>query len=283
MAERSSISVIKWLVTIVLLVGGVMVIRYFCMESYHVSTDSMEVALHKGDYILVNKLPQKDNPGRNRVVLFTSPLLKDTTSSPLFLSRCIGMPGDTIRISNDGYRVNGRLIPHSPRSLNTYIVTQAAQEEVLAAQKKLNIPLREIKEEPFGISFNLTSFEEYQIREELSEDANIRFLKNPMDTYELVVPQKAEPTASMQQHSPPAVKPSEPKPATRPYSVTGSYSWTVGKQISSSSTRIITGCFPIMPTKRWTHVTSDSSHATISLETPGSVGTAKTGNEFLNP
>ncbi len=42
-----------------------------------------------------------------------------------------------------------------------------------------------------------------------------------MDTYELVVPQKAEPTASMQQHSPPAVKPSGPKPATRPYSVTG--------------------------------------------------------------
>ena len=32
-----------------------------------------------------------------------------------------------------------------------------------------------MKEEPFGISFNLTSFEEYQIREELSEDANIRF------------------------------------------------------------------------------------------------------------
>lgn len=190
MTKRSFISAVKWLVTIVLLVGGVMVIRYFCMESYRVSTDSMEVALHKGDYMLVNKLPQKDNPGRNRVVLFTSPLLKDTTSSPLFLSRCIGMPGDTIRISNDGYRVNGRLIPHSPRSLNTYIVTQAAQEEVLAAQKKLNIPLREMKEESFGISFNLTSFEEYQIREELSEDANIRFLKKPMDTYELVVPQK---------------------------------------------------------------------------------------------
>lgn len=71
-------------------------------------------------------------------------------------------------------------------------MTQAAQEEVLAAQKKLNIPLREMKEEPFGISFNLTSFEEYQIREELSEDANIRFLKNPMDTYELVVPQKRQ-------------------------------------------------------------------------------------------
>lgn len=114
MTKRSFISAVKWLVTIVLLVGGVMVIRYFCMESYRVSTDSMEVALHKGDYMLVNKLPQKDNPGRNRVVLFTSPLLKDTTSSPLFLSRCIGMPGDTIRMSNDGYRVNGRYSSFSP-------------------------------------------------------------------------------------------------------------------------------------------------------------------------
>lgn len=174
-----------------MLLGGiVMGVRHFCMESYHVSTESMAVALHKGDYILVDKLPLKDNPGRNRVVLFTSPLLKDTASAPLFLSRCIGMPGDTIRIDNDGYRVNGRLIPHSPRSLDTYIVTQAAQDEVLAAQKKLNIPVRNLKEEAFGISLSLTSFEEYQIREELSEEASIRFIKNPVEPYELVVPRK---------------------------------------------------------------------------------------------
>lgn len=190
MIKRSFISVIRWLATIALLAGIVMAVRHFCMESFHVSTDSMEVALHKGDYILVNKLPLKDNPGRNRVALFTSPLLQDTVSKPLFLSRCIGMPGDTIRISNDGYRVNGKLIPHSPRSLNTYIVTQEAMDEVLTTQKKQNIPLRNLKEESFGISFSLTSFEEYQLREELSENASVRFLKKPMESYELIVPQK---------------------------------------------------------------------------------------------
>lgn len=190
MTKHPLISIARWLVTIALLVGGVMAIRYFCVESFRVSTDSMEVALHKGDYILVNKLPLKDNPGRNKVVLFTSPLLKDSLSEPLFLSRCIGMPGDTIRISDEGYRVNGKLIPHSPRSLNTYMVTQTAKDEVLAAQKKLNIPLRNMREESFGLSFSLTSFEEYQLREELSEDANIRFLKKPMESYELIVPQK---------------------------------------------------------------------------------------------
>lgn len=190
MTKHSLISISRWLATFLLLVGGVMAIRYFCVESFRVSTDSMEVALHKGDYILVNKLPLKDNPGRNKVALFTSPLLKDTVSKPLFLSRCIGMPGDTIRISNDGYRVNGKLIPHSPRSLSTYLVTQKAQEEIFDCLKKLSIPLRNLREEPFGISFSLTSFEEYQLREELSEEANLRFLKNPMQSYELVVPQK---------------------------------------------------------------------------------------------
>lgn len=190
MTKRSLISVTKWLATVVLLVGGVMAVRYFCMESFHVSTDSMEVALHKGDYILVNKLPMKDNPGRNRVVLFTSPLLKDTLSSPLFLSRCIGMPGDTIRVGNEGYKVNGKLIPHSPRSLNRYIVTQAAQEELLGVQKRLNIPVRDLKEEEYGLSLSLTSFEEYQLREELSDDANVRFIKDKAESYELIVPQK---------------------------------------------------------------------------------------------
>lgn len=190
MTKRSLISVTKWLATVVLLVGGVMAVRYFCMESFHVSTGSMEVALHKGDYILVNKLPLKDNPGRNRVVLFTSPLLKDTLSSPLFLSRCIGMPGDTIRVSNEGYKVNGKLIPHSPRSLNRYIVTQAAQEELLGLQKRLNIPVRDLKKEEYGLSLSLTSFEEYQLREELSDDANVRFIKDQAESYELIVPQK---------------------------------------------------------------------------------------------
>lgn len=190
MTKRSLISVTKWLATVVLLVGGVMAVRYFCMESFHVSTYSMEVALHKGDYILVNKLPMKDNPGRNRVVLFTSPLLKDTLSSPLFLSRCIGMPGDTIRVGNEGYKVNGKLIPHSPRSLNRYIVTQAAQEELLGVQKRLNIPVRDLKEEEYGLSLSLTSFEEYQLREELSDDANVRFIKDKAESYELIVPQK---------------------------------------------------------------------------------------------
>ena len=130
---RKSRLYVSWVVTIVIAFLIVIPVRRFCIESYRISTSAMEDALHQGDYILVNKLPFEGNPGRNKVVLFTSPLLKDTVSTPLLLSRCIGMPGDTILVSGDGYEVNGKLLPHSPRALNTCFITQKSAADFLKA------------------------------------------------------------------------------------------------------------------------------------------------------
>ena len=130
---RKSRLYVSWVVTIVIAFLIVIPVRRFCIESYRISTSAMEDALHQGDYILVNKLPFEGNPGRNKVVLFTSPLLKDTVSNPLLLSRCIGMPGDTILVSGDGYEVNGKLLPHSPRALNTCFITQKSAADFLKA------------------------------------------------------------------------------------------------------------------------------------------------------
>lgn len=184
------LSAFKWLVALLLLGGIVMSVRHFCVESYRVSTTSMEEALHEGDYILVNKLPVAGNPGRNRVVLFTSPLLRDTASSPLFLGRCIGMPGDTIEIDSKGYRVNGKQYPRSPRSLGNYFVTVSAKDAFMEALKRLKIPMRNLHHEPFGISLSLTSFEEYQLREELPAEMGKHFVGEQTGTYTLIVPSK---------------------------------------------------------------------------------------------
>lgn len=183
-------SLLKWVATIVVAVGVVMAVRQYCLGSYRVSTEAMEEALHKGDYILVDKLPVAGNPGRNRVVLFTSPLQKDTVASPLFLGRCIGMPGDTIEISNDGYRINSVSLPPSPRALSTYFVAQNGAAGFLAILQKLAIPLRDKVNEPYGFSLSLTSFEEFQLREELGSEGNSRFLRSKTGTYTLVVPRK---------------------------------------------------------------------------------------------
>lgn len=186
------LSTLKWLATITVAVGIVMGVRYYCIESYCVSTDAMQEALQPGDYIFVNKLPSDGNPGRNRVVLFTSPLLKDTVARPLFLSRCIGMPGDTIEVSSDGYRVNGKFLPLSPRSLATYFITQGHSAELLKTLKKLHIPVRNWKSDTYGSYLSLTSFEEYQIREELPATASNHFVRNRIAPYTLVVPRKGQ-------------------------------------------------------------------------------------------
>ena len=188
--KQSLSSLLKWVATLVVAGGIVMGVRQYVAGSYSVSTGAMEEALHEGDYILVNKLTGDGNPGRNRVVLFTSPLRKDTLSSPLFLGRCIGMPGDTIEINNDGYKVNGRLLPRSPRSLNLYTVANSGAADFLKALHKLNIPLRNEKHEEAGFNLSLTSFEEYKLREELSRETNLLFRKNGTESYTLIVPRK---------------------------------------------------------------------------------------------
>ena len=64
--QRFLIVLMKWLAAFALASGIVMLIRLFCIESYRISTDSMEEALHKGDYILVNKIPGKNKPVRGK-------------------------------------------------------------------------------------------------------------------------------------------------------------------------------------------------------------------------
>lgn len=182
--------VLKGLAVLILLGGMVVGIRHFCIESYRISTEAMAEALQPGDYILANKLPVKGNPGRNRVVLFTSPLLKDTLEAPLFISRCIGLPGDTIQVSPDGYSVNGRQVPRSPRTLSTYFVAESAKDEFLQTLYALEIPERDRKQEPYGISLRLTAFEAYQLREELPQAVNLRFINEQTESYALVVPRK---------------------------------------------------------------------------------------------
>lgn len=181
---------IKWITACLLVVGIVMLIRLFCVESYRISTDSMEEALHKGDYILVNKLPGENRPKRGKVLLFTSPLSQDSILSPLFISRCIGMPGDTIQVNKDGYTINGHQIPRLPRSLSSYFITLNDKEIFLEAMKKLHIPLRDFKQEKFGYMLKLTVFEEYQLREELPHSVNRHFIEEQTQGYMLIVPRK---------------------------------------------------------------------------------------------
>ena len=90
------------------MIGAVWAVRIWLLESYRISTPAMETALHEGDYILANKCLDLFPPRQNDIVLFTSPLRQDSTLRPLFVSRCIGMPGDTIEIRNNQVYIDGK-------------------------------------------------------------------------------------------------------------------------------------------------------------------------------
>ncbi|MCD8184482.1 MAG: signal peptidase I [Bacteroides sp.] len=111
----------------------------FCITSFHIPSDSMEPNLIAGDAILVNKLeygarlfnvmeavqgkqveierlPGLGSIKRNDVVVFNYPCPKkwmriEMDIMQYYVKRCVALPGDTFRIVNGRYQVDG--YPHS--------------------------------------------------------------------------------------------------------------------------------------------------------------------------
>lgn len=178
--------------SLIVLVGIVYVVRRYLGESYLLSTDAMAEALCKGDRILVDKLPKSPSERRNRIILFHSPLRRDSLLCPLFISRVLGIPGDTIVVKPDGYVINGREIPRAPQTLNRYFIANDAIEAVLQLMRKLAIPERDFSKESFGCTLRLTLFEEYQLRSELPQSVSNHLVGEQIMPYKLVVPRKGQ-------------------------------------------------------------------------------------------
>lgn len=169
----------------------VVIVRAFIVGSYRISTSSMKEALQKGDYVLVNKcLTGKSPVKRNDIIIFRSPVAGDNEDAPVLISRCIAMPGDTIEIRDDGYIINGAQYPRSPTALQTYSVSEGIKSRFLNILKKLNIPQREMTDNTASFDIRLTHFEEYRIREELSQSMNAAFSRHSGKPYIIITPKK---------------------------------------------------------------------------------------------
>ena len=115
--KRSNKKILGWGKILILALVIVLLIRFFLFESYHIISSSMKTAVLNGDFVIVDKLLFHNYPKRNKVILFTSPLQKDTATDKLFLSRCIGLPGDTLELTDNILKVNGLEVPKSPYTL----------------------------------------------------------------------------------------------------------------------------------------------------------------------
>ncbi|EST10282.1 signal peptidase I [Sporolactobacillus laevolacticus] len=92
-----------WFRAIALSVLIVIIVRTFILGNYIVDGPSMEPTLYNGDRLIVNKINYKlSQPKRFDVVIFHA------TKTDDYVKRVIGLPGDTIRYSNDQLYVNGK-------------------------------------------------------------------------------------------------------------------------------------------------------------------------------
>ncbi|MDR1676564.1 MAG: S26 family signal peptidase [Tannerella sp.] len=181
---RRSLSCAGSLLLIVLTAAG---LRFFCAGSYRISTSSMSEAVQKGDFVLANKVRSATNPGRNRIVLFRPPS-GDAAASTLLLSRCAGMPGDTVYITAGGFRVGRRWFPNVPAPLRLFRIRKDVRAPLLDILKQLEIPCRNVSEDMQSLTLRLTDEEERMIRENLPSIVKMELLADESASYAFVVP-----------------------------------------------------------------------------------------------
>ena len=129
-------------------------LKLFFIEAFGVPTGSMEQTLLVGDFILVNKfeygfrtprtipltgvriphvkfLPGYHSVARGDVVVFEFPGANDVLQHPSvvhYVKRCIGLPGDTMRIHSKLVYVNGSLV--NPVSTTQFGSIMREQSEI---------------------------------------------------------------------------------------------------------------------------------------------------------
>src|SRR5271156_7193792 len=105
-------SIAEWAVTILILLFGTSTIA----QPYVIPTSSMHNTLLTGDHLIVDKLAYAPSDAfskhvlpyadveRGDIIVFAHPVTKGTT----LVKRCIGMPGDRLKMADKRVFINGQ-------------------------------------------------------------------------------------------------------------------------------------------------------------------------------
>lgn len=109
---------------IVLLI--VLPIRLFVAQPFIVSGASMEPTFSSGDYLIIDQLSYRfEKPDRKDVVVFRYP----NNPSKFYIKRVIGLPGETIEISDNTVTVFNQDYPNGRKLEESYITAARDSEE----------------------------------------------------------------------------------------------------------------------------------------------------------
>jgi len=105
--KRFIAAVFDFLQGIVVVLAILVMVYLFLVSPQEISGASMEPNFHNGEYILTNKVLTKfRDPQRGDVVVFKSPKNKEVD----YIKRIIGLPGDTVKLLDNTFYVNGQKV-----------------------------------------------------------------------------------------------------------------------------------------------------------------------------
>lgn len=197
---------LKVLFTAVLIV---LLVKAFAFTSCTIPSTGMENSLYQGERVLVNKwsyglripftsshfLAEKARKGD--IVLFNNPNPSswDTPvfARELFISRCVGTPGDTLMLNKELLVTGENTL--SPDSKSLYAYPYTAEDSLLQAMKVLNIkdnPLVGYADGKYVRSFS--HYEYYLLKQKLYEQVELTPVHNndTSDIHPFVIPGKGK-------------------------------------------------------------------------------------------
>lgn len=204
---------IKWILSLAGIILLVLLFRGYAMTSYFIPSSGMENSLYDGECILVNKwsyglrLPLMKFCGYHRlretpvqredIIVFNNPadLARSVIDQKgVFISRCIGLPGDTLLIDSLYSVVSSEKNSPDQKFLYAYPKSHEQQLDILLAHLSiLNNKL--LGQDSIKSVRSFSRYEYYLLEQALGDSCWIKFL-NRNDSAEalhpLIIPQKGK-------------------------------------------------------------------------------------------
>lgn len=213
-----------WLKVFLLSLLVLFIIRVFCIQPYTISSTEMETSLYNGDKVFVNKMaygirlpitpftipftfdnifglksysatvqiPYKrlftTKVTRNDIVLFNNPLEKEKPidKRSLLLSRCVGVPGDSILVEGTEFSINGKQYVASPNTMTKYSYPIDSLARLNESMKRLQIVQRDLVKDSLNVYLSLNRYESYLLNDDLPD--TLSPVRDKFFNYQLLLP-----------------------------------------------------------------------------------------------
>lgn len=206
----------------------VLVLRGLFFEFFTISTSQMESALMEGDEVLVSKLSYgprlpitpitipfthdkflgvksyssliklpyfrlfRSEIEKNDIVLFNSPISDDVPldKRDLLISRCVALPGDTVKIQDGIYYINQQQYVQSPTLISEYVASKTNADRLFSLINQLQLEVHKQSKTADSLYFTLSRYDAFILSKYATADMFHKKQEIIPETLIFIIPSK---------------------------------------------------------------------------------------------